>query len=134
MAAPVAFCVVMALTSTGQREGGAIAMWVLGAALGLPLWVLRGPNGENGWGADGEDGGGEDGGGDAAGAIGRGGPNGGPGTPAGGLGWHWGRFEPGFAACAARSASDRELIGVWRRAAVPSHASNSLPPTAFHAG
>jgi hypothetical protein len=102
MAAPIAFCVVMALTSTGQREGGAVAMWVLGAALALLLWVLRAPNGENGWGEDGEDGG--------DGGIGRGGPNGGPGTPDDGLRWDWDRFEAEFAAYAARSSADRELV------------------------
>ncbi len=45
MTAPVAFCVVMALTSAGEREAGAVAMWVLAASLAALLWVLRAPSG-----------------------------------------------------------------------------------------
>jgi hypothetical protein len=103
MAAPASFCVVMALTSSGQREAGAVAMWVLGAALALLLWVLRAPNDENGFG--------EDGGDDGDGGIGRGGPSGGPATPDDGLRWDWDRFETEFRAYAARSTGDRELVG-----------------------
>jgi hypothetical protein len=104
MTAPVAFCVVMALTSAGEREAGAVAMWVLAASLAALLWVLRAPSGENGPDSDDSD--------DDDGGTGRRKPSGGPGNPDDGLSWDWDRFETDFASYAARSSSDRELAGV----------------------
>jgi hypothetical protein len=103
MTAPVSFCVVMALTSAGEREAGAVAMWVLAASLAALLWVLRAPSGENGPDSDDSD--------DDDGGTGRRKPSGGPGNPDDGLSWDWDRFEKEFASYAARSSSDRELAG-----------------------
>src|SRR3712207_4352186 len=103
MIAPLAFCVVMALTSAGERDAGAVAMWVLAASLAALLWVLRAPSGEDGFGEDSDDDGG----------IGRGGPSGGPGTPDDGLSWDWERFETEFASYVA-AARDRELTTIAR--------------------
>ncbi len=103
LVAPLSFCFVMALTSAGERDAGAIAMWVLATSLATLLWVLRAPGGEDEPGEGGDDDGG----------IGRGGPRGGPGTPDDGLTWDWDRFETEFASYAA-GARDRELITTAR--------------------
>jgi hypothetical protein len=104
MSCPAAFCVVMALTSAGERDAGAIAMWFLAASLAALLWVLRAPSAD--------DGGSDDGGGDDDGGTGRRGPSGGPGTPDDGLRWDWDRFETEFASYVAGSSGDRELAGI----------------------